>query len=303
MPKLTGIPYFQACKVGAEEAARELGVQVEYDGPTAADADAQLNVLGQAVSSGEYQGLLVACNDPDRISPALKEARGKDLLVVTFDADARDGRQFFVNQADYEAVAKEMVDVCAEHLSPAGKGKVGILTSYVTAPNQSEWARRIRKYAAGRYPTMELLPETEHGEDRGKGITKAQALIAAHPDLKAIIGLTSVAVPAAAEAVRQGVLQGRLKKGQIVVTGVSTPRDLREYVEDGTVAEFVLWNPVDLGYLTLYVGELLRQGKMPAGGTGTIRAGRLGEIQVRNYEVLLGRPMRFNRQNVGKFDF
>jgi ABC-type sugar transport system substrate-binding protein len=302
VPKLTGIPYFQACKQGAEEAGKELGVQVDYDGPTSADADRQLDLLSQAAESGEYQALLVACNDPDRVSPALRRARDNNLLVVTFDADAREGRQFFVNQADYDAVAQEMVDVMAEQLGKAG-GEVGILTSYKTAPNQSEWAKRMYAYAARKYPHLRLLEETEHGEDRARGISKAQALIAAHPDLKGIIGLTSVAVPAAAEAVRQGVRQGQLKPGQIQVTGVSTPRDMRDYVEDGTVKEFVLWNPVDLGYLTVYVADLLRRGKMPAGGTGSIHAGRLGEIQVRNYEVLLGRPMRFNRENVGKYDF
>jgi ABC-type sugar transport system substrate-binding protein len=302
VPKLTGIPYFQACKQGALEAAKELHVQVDYDGPTSADADAQLSLLESAVASGDYQGLLVACNDPDRVSPALKRARDKGLLVVTFDADAREGRQFFVNQADYDAVAREMVDVMAEQL-PAAAGEVGILTSYKTAPNQSEWAKRMRSYAARKYPKMKLLEETEHGEDRARGITKAQAMLAAHPELKGIIGLTSVAVPAAAEAVRQGVRQGRLRPGQVKVTGVSTPRDMREYVEDGTVKEFVLWNPVDLGYLTVYVGDLVRRGKMPAGGSGTIRAGRLGEVRVRDYEVLLGRPMRFDRRNIGKFDF
>jgi rhamnose transport system substrate-binding protein len=303
VPKLTGIPYFKACEKGAREAAGELKIELVYDGTPSADADGQLSLLEQAVASGEYQGLLVACNDPDKVSPALQRARDQKMLVVTFDADASAGRQFFVNQADYDGVAREMVDVMAEQLKPKGTGKVGILTSYVTAPNQSEWARRMRSYAARRYPKMELLPETEHGEDRGKGITRAQALIAANPDLKGIIGLTSVAVPAAAEAVRQAVQQGQLQKGQIIVTGVSTPRDMREYVEDGTVKEFVLWNPVDLGYLTVYVADLVRQGKMPARGSGTIHAGRLGEIQVRNHEVLLGRPMRFNRENVRKFDF
>jgi ABC-type sugar transport system substrate-binding protein len=303
VPKLTGIPYFQACKQGAEEAARELKIDLVYDGPTTADADAQVSLLKQAVASGEYQGLLVACNDPDRVSPALRKARDSGLLVVTFDADAREGRQFFVNQATYDSVAREMVDVMAEQLRPRGEGEVALLTSYRTAPNQSEWARRMRAYAAEKYPKMHLLEETEHGEDRGQGVTKAQALIAAHPDLKGIIGLTSVAVPAAAEAVRQAVQQGQLKKGQLKVTGVSTPKDMRDYVEDGTVETFVLWNPVDLGYLTVYVADLLRQDKMPAGGTGTIRAGRLGEIQVRDHEVLLGPPMRFTKSNIGQFDF
>jgi rhamnose transport system substrate-binding protein len=297
VPKLTGIPYFQACKKGAEEAAKELGIQLVYDGPNTADVNAQIELLSNAVASGEYQALAVACNEPDRIDPVLKQARDRGMTVITYDADARSARDFFVNQATYEAVAEAMADAMAEQL-PGAAGKVGILTSFVHAPNQSEWARRLRAYAAKKYPGLTILPEEEHGEDRNPGITKARALIASHKDLKGIIGLTSVAVPAAAEAVRQ-----ENRKGEVVVTGVSTPRDMREYLMDGTVKTVILWNPVDLGYLTVYVVHLQKQGKMPAGGTGTIRAGRLGEIQVRDHEVLLGRPLRITKENVDRLDF
>ena len=53
----------------------------------------------------------------------------------------------------------------------------------------------------------------------------------------------------------------------------------------------------------VYVGYLQHKGQMPANGTGTIEAGRLGKIQVQNYEVLLGAPMVFDRENIDKFDF
>jgi rhamnose transport system substrate-binding protein len=219
------------------------------------------------------------------------------MPVVTYDADSKpEARDFFVNQATYDRVAEMMVDALAAQLSPPGKGTVGILTSSTEAPNQAEWAKRIKDYVKKKYPDMALLPETQHGEDRDLGITKARALIQANADLKGIIGLTSVAVPAAAEAVRQ---EG--KKGQIKVTGVSTPRDMRDYVLDGTVENFVLWNPVDLGYLAVYVADLKRQGKMPE--SGTIEAGRLHKIGVKDREVLLGEPIQFDKGNLDRYDF
>jgi rhamnose transport system substrate-binding protein len=297
MPKLVGIPYFNACKRGAEEAAGELKIHLTYDGPTKADSNEQLDLLNQWAASGAYDCIAVACNDPDLVAPALKAARRNNVLVVTYDADSQpDARQFFVNMATYDAVARAMVDAMAEQLEPKGTGKVGILTSSLQAPNQSEWAKRIKAYVKEKYPGIELLPEETHGEDRDAGITKARAMIQANPDLKGIIGLTSVAVPAAAEAVRQ---EG--KKGQIKVTGVSTPKDMRDYVKDGTVETFILWSPVDLGYLTVYVCDLLHKNQMPE--NGTIQAGRLGTIKVTNREVLLGEPKRFTRDNIDQYDF
>jgi rhamnose transport system substrate-binding protein len=297
MPKLTAIPYFQACKRGAEEAAKELGIELVYDGPNEADVNQQLDMLNQWIDSGEYWGIAVACNDPDRIAHVLKRAQDKGITVITYDADANAGRSYFVNQATYESVAEAMVDSMAYQLEPKGEGEVGILTSSVQAPNQSEWAKRMKAYAKKKYPRLRFLPEVEHGEDRDPGINKAKALIQANKDLKGIIGLTSVAVPAAAEAVRQ-----KRKKGVIKVTGVSTPKDMRDYVKDGTVKEFILWDPVDLGYLTVHVADLVRKKKMPKDGT-LKKAGRLTGIRIRGSEVILGRPMRFTKTTIDRFDF
>jgi rhamnose transport system substrate-binding protein len=297
MPKLVGIPYFNACKRGAEEAARELDMNLVYNGPTKADSNQQIDLLHQWIASGTYDCIAVACNDPDLVAPALRSARQYGIMVITYDADSQpDARQFFVNMASYDAVARAMVDVMADELDPKATGKIGLLTSSIQAPNQSQWARRIKAYTKAKYPRLELMPEQEHGEDRDAGITKAKAMLHASRDLKGIIGLTSVAVPAAAEAVRQ---EG--KKGQVKVTGVSTPKDMRDYVKDGTVNTFVLWNPVDLGYLTVRVANLLRRGEMPE--SGEIQAGRLGAIRVKERGVLLGKPMLFTARNIDEYDF
>jgi rhamnose transport system substrate-binding protein len=297
IPKLTGIPYFNACKKGAQEAAKELNLELMYNGPTKTDVEEQVRLIKQWAAAGEVDMLCVACNEPDRIAVALKEARKAGIPVITYDADSLpEARDLFVNQATYDRVAQMMVDSMAGQLTPPGAGKVGILTSSTEAPNQAEWAKRMKAYVKQKYPAMELLPETQHGEDRNKGIEKGRALIQSNPELAGIIGLTSVAVPAAAEAVRQ---EG--KKGKVKVTGVSTPRDMRDYLLDGTVASFVLWNPVDLGYLAVYVADLKRQGKVPE--SGAIEAGRLGKIQVKDREVLLGEPMKFDRDNIDKYEF
>lgn len=297
MPKLTGIPYFTACEKGAREAAAELGLELDYNGPNAAVVGPQIDMLNQWISSGYYDCVAVACNDPDQIAPALKRARQRGLPVVTYDADSKeDARDFFVNQATYDDVAQEMVDALAEELEPRGIGKVAILTSDINAPNQSQWARRIKEYVKKKYPHMELLAEIEHAEDRDLGIRKAKALLQKEQDIKGIIGLTSVAVPAAAEAVRQEGKVGRVK-----VSGVSTPKDMRDYLLDGTVKTVVLWSPVDLGYLTVHVADHLRKKEMPE--NGTITAGRLGSVTVRNREVLLGKPIRITKDNIDRLGF
>jgi rhamnose transport system substrate-binding protein len=225
VPKIKGIPYFTACQKGAEEAGRELGLKVVYDGPTKADSNLQIDLLNNWIASGDYDCLAVACTEKDRVSPTLKQAREQGLPVVTYDADAQpEARQFFVNMASYDSVAKAMVDALVEELGPNPKGSVGIVTSSLEAPNQAEWSKRIKEYIK-KWPGLSVLPEVVHGEDRDLGVRKSKALVQANKDkgLVGIIGLTSVAVPAAAEAVRQEGLSGQVK-----VTGVSTPRDMKD---------------------------------------------------------------------------
>src|SRR5262249_23817048 len=85
VPKIKGIPYFTACQRGAEEAAKELGIKLVYDGPTKADSNEQITLLTDWIASGDYDCLAVACTEKDRISPTLKQARDQGLPVVTYD--------------------------------------------------------------------------------------------------------------------------------------------------------------------------------------------------------------------------
>ena len=75
MPKLVGIDYFNACRQGAEEAAKELGdIDLQYDGPTEAKVDKQVEMIDTWVTQ-RVHAIAVACNDPVAIAPALKKAR------------------------------------------------------------------------------------------------------------------------------------------------------------------------------------------------------------------------------------
>jgi rhamnose transport system substrate-binding protein len=294
MPKIKGIAYFQACNQGAQEAARELDIDLTYDGPAKDDVNDQVRMLEQWITQG-YDCIAVAPNHPTLIAPALKRAQSRGITVLTFDADADAGREYFVNQATYDDIARSLIDTMAEEIG--GEGKVGILTSTLQAPNQSQWARRMKEYRRQRYPRMELLEEIESQENSKIGIDRAKDLIQANPDLKGIIGLTSIAFPAAAEGVEQ-----LGKQGQVHVVGLSLPNQMRKYVKDGTVRTVILWKPIDLGYLTVYVADLIRKKHMAA--EGTIRAGRLGDIQVRQgLEVILGPPIQFTAQNIDDYDF
>ncbi len=79
---------------------------------------------------------------------------------------------------------------------------------------------------------------------------------------------------------------------------------MRKYVEDGTVKEFALWNPEDLGYLAAYAAKALVDGDISGKEGDKFKAGKLGEFTVgADATVLLGDPFKFNKDNIGQFNF
>jgi rhamnose transport system substrate-binding protein len=298
MPKLIGIDYFNACERGAREAAEALGdVELIYDGPTEDKVDDQIRMIDAWIVR-RVDAIAVAANDPVAIAPALKRARDAGITVVTYDADAdaaRSGRQFFVNQAGADAIAQALIDEMAEQTG--GTGEYAIITSSLTAPNQNDWMKRMETYRATAHPGMRIVDVKPSQEDQQLAFQRTTDLLKAYPGLKGVWGISSVAFPGAADAVQKA---GR--SGQVAVVGLSTPSSMAPFVEKGVVRTVILWNPVDLGYLTLHVARALAMGDLQPGAT-EIDAGRLGKKEIRGDQVLLGPPMRFTRENISQFDF
>ena len=111
MPKLVGIGYFDATQKGAEEAAKELGITLIYDGPTEARSEDQIRMINTWLTQG-VDVLAVAPNDPEAVSKTLKEARELGSDVITWDTDANaklSERTAFVNQADNDELGRALV--------------------------------------------------------------------------------------------------------------------------------------------------------------------------------------------------
>jgi rhamnose transport system substrate-binding protein len=298
VPKLIGIGYFNATAKGMQDAAKELGnVTVTTDGPTRANIDEQITFIDNPVTRG-VDGILFAANDPVAIAPVLKKALAKGINVVGYDANATpDARQWFVNQAEFNGIAKSLIDSMAKEIGE--DGSFAIVTSTFTTPNQARWIAEMQAYQEKCHPNMKWLETVEAQEDNILSFNQASTLINKHgEELKGIFGMTSVATPASAEAVTQAK-----QCGTVAVVGLATPNAMKPYVQSGCVKSVVLWNPVDLGYAATYVLRAVADGKLKPGAT-EVEAGKLGKLKVVNgSEVLLGPPFVYSKANIDQFDF
>jgi ribose/xylose/arabinose/galactoside ABC-type transport system permease subunit/ABC-type sugar transport system substrate-binding protein len=294
MPKAKGDPYFISARAGAEEAAQALGVDLIWDGPTSLDASQQNELVESWITRG-VDAIVVAVENKGSISTVLRKARQHGIAVLTWDADAEpDARDFFLNQATPEGIANALTDE-ASRLIP-GDAQFAIVTGALSAENQNEWIADIKKRVAERYPRLHLATIQPSDDDRDKAFRQTQTILKVYPEVKIVIAISAPAVPGAAEAVQQS---GR---NDVDVIGLSLPSICRPYIHRGSVQTIVLWNTRDLGYLTVYGGWLASRKKITP-GQSAISAGRLGELQVRGSEIILGAPLIINARNVDTLDF
>ena len=295
MPKSKGNAYFISCKAGADEAIKEVGADLIFDGPTEPDPAKQNEIVENWITLGA-DVIAVACENKEGISTALKKAKAKGIKVVTFDSDANpDARDFFVNQATPEGIAQTLMDEAAR-LTDA-EGEFAIITASLTAANMNEWRKDIEARLREKYPMMKLVDTKPCDDLKDKAQAEATNLLSANPNLKLIMAICSPAVPGAAEAVKQAG-----KTGVVKVIGLGLPSENRKYVHEGVTQSVILWKTTDLGYLTIKVAEDVANGKLKTGDT-IYHAGRLGDLEVKGDSIVLGKPFIFNNENIDQFDF
>lgn len=327
IPKFIAEDYFIACENGFRTAEAELGnVKVDWVGDTMSQTSAanQKNYI-QSFIDRDYDAILVSALDPESYANTLKEARNKGILIVTWDADVRaDARDWFVNQGEFDligiATLKGISGDLAADYSASKKARVALVSTTTDSPNQNAWLDAIiREYESkmgSEYAHIDLMRAQNEivfaGNDQGTADEKIKALLSANPDIKGIVALSSNTVPAVSSARDQlGITE------DIKIVGISVPESSRADMEAGKMSAVVLWQPFDLGYLTLQLTVAVLEGKAPSGNSyvsplsGTLQTVSFvdgsdvdypaGHKILANNEVILGPPIVWNLSNIDYF--
>jgi ABC-type sugar transport system substrate-binding protein len=295
LAKAKGNAYFLSCKGGADRAAKELGVELLFDGPVDGNAAKQTEIVEGWIAR-HVDVLAVAVENKESLSVALRKAQQQGIKVVTYDSDAMpDARTFFVNQATAEGIGFALMDEAARLQN--AEGEFAVITASMANANQREWMKYIEARLKEKYPKMKLVEARACDDRKDKAQSETAALLQAHPNVKVIMATCSPGVPGAAEAVKQAG-----KTGQVKVIGLGLPNENKPYVHAGVTESVILWNTGDLGYLTVQAAVALRRGTLQPGAK-SFKAGSLGEFAIAGDNILLGKPFLFTKLNIDQFDF
>jgi rhamnose transport system substrate-binding protein len=268
-------------------------------GPLEASASSQVSFINAETQAGTNV-IVIAANDPDAVCTALGEARSAGAKIVAFDSDANpDCRDVFISQVVAKEVALIQTKLIADQIG--GSGEIAILSATANATNQNEWIKFMEEDLASNpaYKDIKLVAKVYGDDDDTKSFQEAQGLLQAHPNLKGIISPTTVGIAATAR-----YLSTSAYKGKVALTGLGLPNEMRPFVKDGTVKEFALWDPAQLGYVAAFAGKALVEGKITGAPGDTFTAGKLGDRTIEEGGlVIVGPPTVFNAQNIDQYNF
>ena len=298
LPKLDTDPYFQVAQTGAEEAAAEIGGKAIKQAPSQATAEAQIDFINNLVSQ-KVGVIAISANDANAVAPALRRAEKQGVKIVSYDSDvATNARTVFLNQAAGDSLAEMMLESMGQLINY--EGDFAILSSTPTAANQNAWIDFMKKKMAAdqKYSKMKLVQVAYGQESEQVNQQQALGLAQAFPNLKGIIIPAGIGLPAAARAMDQAGLLGKIK-----LTGLAPATLIKKYIQNGSVQD-IWWNVKDLGYLTYYAAQAVAQCKVTGKEGETFTAGRLGSYKVGTKgEVLLGPAKIVTPSNIEEFKF
>lgn len=296
MPKLVGIPYFNASEKGALQAGKDLGIEVIYTGPTTADAAEQVKMLEDLISKG-VDVICVAPNDAAALTPVLTKAKRAGIVVFDWDTPADPSVvDISVHQIDDQKFGEHMWDLLVQEMGPTGE--YAIVTGGLSAANLNTWIDHGLNHAKAKYPGLRLVTDRVPTDEKQQvAYQKTLDLIKAYPNLKGIVGVSTPAPLGAAQAVQE---KGMNKS--IAVVGSSLPTDSGPYLEDGSLRVGTLWDPAKLGYLTVVLAYNYLNGEKPYDGQEIKNVGKI-TVWADGRTVIMGPPTDFVKENYKSFEF
>jgi ribose transport system substrate-binding protein len=183
--KSQGNPFFEAARVGANDAAKALSAQhkikvkIDWRTPNEEDAQKQAEFIEQLLLSGT-DGIVISCSDANKLTDAINKAAAQGVPVATFSGDAPQSKRFLAIGIDDFKCGEETFEELAKLLK--GKGVVAAIDGNPNAANLQQRAAGFRA-AAKKHPEITLLDIFYHKETPQDAVAKIEQVMQANPQI------------------------------------------------------------------------------------------------------------------------
>lgn len=303
MTQIDGVPYYQTVAKGAEAAGKDLGIgDVQVTGPPRVDSSLQVGTVQTWITQG-IDIIAVSSTDPDAMTPVIDQAIAQGITVVSWDVDAPTSkRPVYVNGWSDSKGPVVLFQKFMEDLD-GKEGEYAFMLPSLTTKTHNGWCDTMLAYQKKNHPKMKNVARVGCDADQTIGNQKAKQLKSKYPNLVGIVSVDAGGTVGIAQATKELNLVDKFAN-----TGLSTPSQMKPYLDSGVTKHTVLWDPAVTGYLTTVIAHQLVTGKsVNNGDTLAVSSDEKRKIPLERVKAALqaiqGEPLVFTKENVGTFDF
>lgn len=242
MVGVKGDPFYISMECGAQEKARELGVELQVQGPDKFDATMQ-NPLLDAVGAARPDALLVAPNDVKASVTPLKRIQDGGSKVVLVDTTVDDQS---IGVSRIATDNKQGGEKAAEALNQLLDGRQGKVLVISTDPGVSSVDARVAGFEEAiktKFTNFTLAAETQYSHNSPQEAAKiVQAALQRDPDIVGVFATNLFSAQGTATGIRAAG-----KSDQVKVVGFDAGPDQIKQLQSGDVQALVAQKPYDIG--------------------------------------------------------
>lgn len=246
----SGFEFWESVEEGAQESAREYGVELEVTGPeNEADIEGQIRLIYEAIERKPDMILLAPC-DMDALEEAAQAVHDAGIALILLDCELQPSVSARVADCIVGIENEEAAELLAEEMASdlEGSGKVAILAP---TPNASSVVHRIDgiERTLSKYPDITIVEVARCGVTVDEAEQSAKRILEEHPDIAGVLGVNPVCSEGAAMELKD-------RPEHVYLYAFDTSASHNEYLEEGIVDGFVAQIAFNLGYLSVESGYL-----------------------------------------------
>jgi ribose transport system substrate-binding protein len=238
--KTNNSSFWQVVNKGAQDAAKELGITITYDGPAAeTDINGQVSLVENAINR-KVKGIVLAPCDPNALVKVAEKAKQQKIALVGIDSELNTKCDSFLTTNNVVAGQK----AAQELIKRAGKsGKVALMLYVAGAGSCVDRAKGFTDEIKAK-TKMKIIGPYYSDADSAKALNQMTDVLAAHPDLKAVFAANEPTAIGVGKAIADSG-----KAGKIVAIGFDGAPILQDYVKKGVYQGIMVQSPYNMGYL------------------------------------------------------
>ncbi|WP_442603583.1 substrate-binding domain-containing protein [Paenibacillus sp. KN14-4R] len=254
--KLKQGDYWNTVRMGAETAAKELGINLNYMAPDLEEDVSRLNDLVLQSIRSHVDAVVVAPHDTSSLTDITEQAGKKHIPVITIDSEVgTPSVQSMIGTNNYEAGKKAGEKL----IELTGKSARIALMSIMQDSHQADLREQGFLDAIKQHPQVQLVDTLFCLSDQRYANKLTLDTIENNGPINGFVALNTAASLGVADGVKQLGLAGKVK----IVAFDNTPTEL-ELLQAGVFQATIVQNPFSIGYLSVkYAVEAARNKKVP----------------------------------------